>query len=54
MVHIQNSPEILDCLGSILVVHCQDEFQETFVAHLSVDSGVLLEDSVDDNGRQSL
>ena len=54
MVDIQNSPEILDSLRSLLVVHRQDEFQESFVAHLSVDSWVLLEYSVDDDGGKSL
>ena len=46
VVHVQNSPEVLDCFRSLFVVHRQNELEESLVVHLSLHSWVLLEDTV--------
>lgn len=54
VVDIQHPPEVLDCLWSLFVVHCQHELQKAFVVHLAVDGWVLFEDPIDDDRGKSL
>lgn len=49
MVHIQNPPEVLNGLRSLLVIHGQHKLQKSFIIHLSHHCGVLLKDTIDDD-----
>lgn len=53
MVHVENSPEVLDGLGRFLVLHGQDELQETLEVKFAVDCLVLLVQTVNDDARES-
>lgn len=53
VVDVEHSPEILNCLRSLLIIHGQDELQEAFVVHLSIHCWVFLEDTVDHDRRKT-
>lgn len=53
MVHVENSPEVLDGLRRFLVLHGQNELQETLEVKFAVDCLVLLVQTVNDDARES-
>lgn len=53
MEDVEYSPEILESLWTLLVLHCQDEIKEGFVIHFPFKCLVLLEYSINEDGGQS-
>jgi hypothetical protein len=46
VVNIKDSPEVLKGLWGFLILHSKDELEESFVIHLSLESLILLINSI--------
>lgn len=51
--HIEDSPEVLQALGTLLVLHSQHEVKEVFVIHFSFVGLILFKNTINKNVRKS-
>ncbi len=53
MVHVKQSPKILDSLGSFLIFHGKNKIKESLVIHFTFKSLIFFENSINKNVSQS-